>query len=698
MSYYNNNDYNYNYPNNNNEHNDDLPGRMKLSINQNAIDISTLSDDKKSEVTHLTFGNSFNNTATLQHMDNFIKTLKQFPNLISLNMTGIGLIALSESIDELPNLETLILSNNHQLNELPDSIGTLVNLKEFSIQMTSIEELPASFERLIKLQIVNITHTYFTELPEAIVKLPELINLNITHSSIASLPDNFGDLNSLIEFRAISCPITSLPDSIGNLQELTELNLNSCQLTSLPESIGNLQQLHTLVLSLNRLTILPDTIGNLHNLEILKLNNNRIISLPNTIGDLQQLKELDVYANQLTTLPDSIFEIHTLYDVDISNNRITSLQDLFNQLVNLQRLNISANRLEVIPPSINAIRNRLEYYNNEANPATTHIFNNTLWRNNNANPWEEHHIAPAFEVHNAFDKINKDALFLFFKKYYTLDLPTFDSNKVFVDYMRSILDGFISLMKNNNSKKSNTLKDIDDIFTNVLNGIMYTQEYMKIIAYSLEYANMQSDDFKIAYVSTFTYDCAHAYNGPSPLSCAKGMIERFVLSLVTAATLYAGSPDYSAKGYEELVGIILNKPKVTPAANSNPLKELMLELSEDCYKESEGDEDEFRKCIKAKVAERLGNSYDETAADQELDVVIPILALFGGRRGGKRSKRIWKTRRISHKGTSHKGTNHKGKKSARKTAVRAVKKLVKRTTRGSTRSTKRSTRGVIRRR
>lgn len=93
MSYYNNNDYNYNYPNNdNNNHNDNLPGKMHLFIHQNSIDISTLSDDKKSEVTHLTFGNTFN-TATLQHMDNFIKTLKQFPNLISLNMSGIGLIA-----------------------------------------------------------------------------------------------------------------------------------------------------------------------------------------------------------------------------------------------------------------------------------------------------------------------------------------------------------------------------------------------------------------------------------------------------------------------------------------------------------------------------------------------------------------------------------------------------------------------------
>lgn len=246
----------------------------------------------------------------------------------------------------------------------------------------------------------------------------------------------------------------------------------------------------------------------------------------------------------------------------------------------------------------------------------------------------------AFQVHNAFNTINKEALLSFFKKATGRDITITESNNSFVRYIKETINNFISLIKNTNTSRINIIRNFDDIFS-TLEGIDYTPEYKKLIKNSLEFVKLQPDEFKINYVSNFTYDCAHAYNYPSGRSCAKGMIERFVFSLVPAATLFMERPEYITNHYDKLISIIQNKPQSTSA------RSLINQLSQNCYNESPDNVEGFRDCIKRELQSRLAATYNEAEINTELNNHISILGLYGG---GKH-RRITRRKRKSSKKT-----------------------------------------------
>lgn len=231
----------------------------------------------------------------------------------------------------------------------------------------------------------------------------------------------------------------------------------------------------------------------------------------------------------------------------------------------------------------------------------------------------------AFEVHNAFEKINKKALFSFFKENSIENINIPSTNETFIKYMKNTLDEFIQLIPDTNSRKTSSMLDVENIFDNLLKNIQYTDEYKKLISYSLEYVKAQPEDFKMAYVSNFTYDCAHAYNGDNGMSCAKGIIERFVTSLIPAAMLYIDEGRYN-----RLIHIL------TPFN----LKKAIMDFSSACLEESDGDENKFRECIIRELRGVMGNSYDDASVKTELNSYIPTIRnLFGGAKRGNTGKR-----------------------------------------------------------
>ena len=120
------------------------------------------------------------------------------------------------SIVQLINLKTLILSDYRQIS-LPDAIGNLINLTEFTLY----------------------------------------------YSDIKSLPDTIGNLVNLTTLCIFNTDLSSIPDVIGNLTNLTSLSLQNNQLKLLPESIGNLTNLTNLYLEKNQLLGILESIGNL---------------------------------------------------------------------------------------------------------------------------------------------------------------------------------------------------------------------------------------------------------------------------------------------------------------------------------------------------------------------------------------------------------------------------------------------------
>jgi Leucine-rich repeat (LRR) protein len=584
--------------------------------------------------------------------------------LTKYNITNDDII---NNLIKFKNLKKLYIDLN--LTQLPDSIGNLTNLIDLNLQNNKLSELPDSISNLKKLQKLTFYSNNFTNIPDVIFKLTSLISLNFSSNNLTEIPDDIKYLNKLKELYLVNNNLSELPDSIKELNNLEELNLNETkftifpnvitklsnlkilnfnynQLTELDNNIGTLHNLQKLYLNQNKLTKLPDTIGNLRDIVVISLYKNNLTELPDSIGNLNELGILSVSSNKLTELPDTIVNLPNLVELDLADNQLTKLPDNIGNLQSLSELYLDGNQLTDIPESIVNIR-YLENISFDDNPdlnITSQAVRNMIRRIRGEENIPQ--VNP-LQVHQAFEKINTQALFTFMKPLLSNNINSI-SNKSrddFINYMRDTLESFIKLMPNNNSRKKVAETDIDNIFDGVLNNIAYTDSYKKIISYCLNYVSKQSNEFKMAYASNFTYDCAHAYNKGNgnvrgELSCAKGMIERFVFSLVPAAMLFVGTPTFTEKGYDKLIAIIENKSK--------NLRKLIDEYAKDCFEEAapsgettNNSEDDFKKCLKRKIQETLGNTYNEETVSRELDEYVPMLGLFGG----FRKRRIIKTRK-----------------------------------------------------
>jgi internalin A len=226
-------------------------------------------------------------------------------NLISLDLSDLGLSQLPPEIGQLTNLQTLDLRKN-QLTQLPPEIGRLTNLHELHLSENQFVQLPPEVWQLTNLSELWLYHIPLTQLPE-VWQLTNLQKLVLDGTLLTQLPPEIGQLTNLSELWLHSCHLTRLPPEIGRLTNLKLIQLYGNQLALLPPEIGQMTNLHELLLNENQLTHLPPEIGRLTNLERLALSSNQLSQLPLEIGRLTKLGLLEVTDNpNLHTPPPEI--------------------------------------------------------------------------------------------------------------------------------------------------------------------------------------------------------------------------------------------------------------------------------------------------------------------------------------------------------------------------------------------------------
>lgn len=92
-------------------------------------------------------------------------------------------------------------------------------------------------------------------------------------------------------------------------------------------------------------------------------------------------------------------------------------------------------------------------------------------------------------------------------------------------------------------------KDLEKIMRNVLKNLNYElfEVWTTAMLYSLDYVEKQPILFKQTYIESFLKDCVHAYEGAGGMSCATGVLERFVVSLMAgcgAVLSVSDNPEY----------------------------------------------------------------------------------------------------------------------------------------------------------
>jgi internalin A len=265
----------------------------------------------------------------------------------SLDLDGLGLTELPESLGQLTQLHYLFVSHNqltalpeslgqltllqhlfawgNRLTALPESLGQLTQLQQLSVHDNQLPALPASLGQLTLLRELNVHHNQLPALPESLGQLTQLRELSVHYNRLPVLPTWLGQLRQLRRLVASDNQLTALPESLGQLTQLRELNVHNNQLTALPESLGQLTQLQYLIVMHNHLTALPKSLGQLAQLQQLRVHNNRLTGLPESLGQLAQLRHLDVSYNQLTALPEGLRRLAKLNWLFLHDNQALGL-------------------------------------------------------------------------------------------------------------------------------------------------------------------------------------------------------------------------------------------------------------------------------------------------------------------------------------------------------------------------------------
>ena len=177
---------------------------------------------------------------------------------------------------------------------------------ELDLSGLGLTEIPESVAQLRQLQTLNLHNNKLMTLPESLSQLHRLQSLDLSSNQLTALPDSIDQLNEPQSINLYNNLLSGLPEPIGRLQQLQILDLRYNQLTMLPEFIGKLQQLQCLYLIGNKLTTLPESIGQMQRLQRLDLRDNQLNYLPESILQLKALTELYLHGNHGLGLPGEI--------------------------------------------------------------------------------------------------------------------------------------------------------------------------------------------------------------------------------------------------------------------------------------------------------------------------------------------------------------------------------------------------------
>jgi hypothetical protein len=499
------------------------------------------------------------------------------------------------------------------------------------------------FRDITKLQLNN--NSDLTSLSDSIGELTNLRELNLSLTKLVTFPENFSRLTNLRKLDLGNVDtIRSLPD-FRHLTNLTELTMTGNKLLfHLPESIGNLTNLTNLNLADNRLIDLPESIGNLTNLTYLDLHNNALTSLPESIGNLRNLGMLKLYRNTLFSLPNSIRNLTQPIEILVDNSVVNNIPN-----------NLPANmRIFAIQPDLT--RRELVLHRAPVAPVAPVV-----------------PVAPVTvvvdrnQVHKEAGKIDYDSLIEVLKNKTTgQDIDTTQIN--YPDFIKKTIWKFIlDSDKTNKSQKEQNKRGLESIMKNRLYGLKFadlSKQQKEYIYYVLEYVKLQSQAFKDVYVTTFVYDCTHAYpgKGKAAMTCAMGALERLLFSL--QAAFLSTSEDDKKEEYTEILNIITNTKSKKDLALEHIQKWYAIHKigTQGVFPEGTSTDDK-RASLKAYLKEQFPSPEDEIFVDEQVQMAEYGLtfdddAFTYNERGGRKRR----TRKI-RKGKETKKQNKKYGKS-----------------------------------
>ena len=176
----------------------------------------------------------------------------------------------------------------------------------------------------------------------------------------------------------------------------------------------------------------------------------------------------------------------------------------------------------------------------------------------------------AVDTHKTFYNIRINMLVDFYKEKIPLFVAKYaGSDNDLRALALTALKLYIQQMDANDSEKQALTSGLDTCFTERLNSYNFGQiiagtdpqvDFRSLIYYVIKYLQVQPKEFQDIYVQSLILDSTQAY-GPRGMSCAAGIVERFVTVMEQAAVVVKDTKPEKEEEYVELINIITNDPK-----------------------------------------------------------------------------------------------------------------------------------------
>jgi Leucine-rich repeat (LRR) protein len=457
---------------------------------------------------------------------------------------------------------------------------------------TTFQKMILNVPRLTELEQLTITgkQTYETQsfpvIPTALNKLNKLKSLKIENCQIEDIKSLLKNNPALVSLEIINCNLTEFPAETENLGNLKRLNLSDNNISvGIPDWISRLP-LVILILAGNQITAIPESIGNMTTLKVLNLGSNNINDLPDSLERIYPNIRTQNTASRGGITPQLVLEGNPILQRRINDFRAPVRRIMTNFITVVEEPTVNQNNMPPLPGGI------------------------------------------AFEVHNAFKKINKEKLNNFFKSKMEESLTPVkfivpaQLNEFKLYVIKTITD-LINENITSASKREKYLSDLNKINNSHIKYFDLQQDQVDLITNILEYVKIQPSEFQKTYAKNFISGCARAYKGPQGMSCAKGVLERFVTELVSAGVVGMTDPTMAKPEYLEMIEIIENKT-VNLKTNKPDYKSFFGDNTIPCFQQLKqllqtntninATNEEFKNKIKLKYAECMKNKAGESAA------------------------------------------------------------------------------------
>ncbi|KZV33501.1 ATP-dependent DNA helicase Q-like 3-like [Dorcoceras hygrometricum] len=248
----------------------------------------------------------------------------------------------------MSKLEAIDMSYNPLQGNIPEAIGSLINLKKLLLQYDNLNGvIPLSVFNISAMVMLAFTGNGLSgNLPQGMCRrLSNLKGLYLSSNELAGpIPPNISECSQLSVLSLSYNKLTgSIPREIGNLRSLEILYLGSNHFTGeIPQELGKLVMLVTLGMEYNFLVgSIPSSVSNSSDLTKIDFSwNNLTGEVPNSFGKLNLLESLYLAGNNFVSKTLELSFISWLKNC--SNLRILSFaENNFNGILPLSVGNLS---------------------------------------------------------------------------------------------------------------------------------------------------------------------------------------------------------------------------------------------------------------------------------------------------------------------------------------------------------------------